>query len=139
MAVTLVSRLDPWLPPLVLMAVIFFLSHQPDLSSGLGIFDLIGRKVLHALEYALLCFLWWRALRTVARSGRAVLIAFVVSAAYAATDEYHQSFIEGRTGTPVDVAIDVIGAAAAAQLLRRREQHGRGALPALTNLARRRG
>ena len=47
-----------WLPPLALMAVIFFLSAQPDLSSGLGLVDLIGRKFLHAGEYPLLCVLW---------------------------------------------------------------------------------
>ena len=55
-------RLDPWLPPLLLMAVIYFFSDQANLSSGLGLLDTIGRKVVHALEYALLCGLWWRAL-----------------------------------------------------------------------------
>src|SRR5919107_4897021 len=100
------SRLDPWAPPLLLMAVIFALSAQPDLSSGLGTIDLVGRKIVHAAEYALLCFLWWRALRTVLPHVRAVLLAFAVSVAYAATDELHQSFVEGRHGTPVDVAID---------------------------------
>ena len=38
---TLVSRLDPWLPPLALMGLIFFLSAQPNLSSGLGTWDLV--------------------------------------------------------------------------------------------------
>ena len=52
------SRLDPWLPPLLLMAVIFVLSAQPDLSTGLGVWDFVGRKLVHASEYALLCALW---------------------------------------------------------------------------------
>ena len=30
-------------PPIALMAVIFFLSAQPDLNSGLGVWDTIGR------------------------------------------------------------------------------------------------
>ena len=30
---------------------------------------------------------------------------------YAATDEYHQTFVEGRHGTPVDWLIDTAGAA----------------------------
>ena len=95
------------------MALIFFFSHQPDLSSGLGVWDLIGRKIFHAAEYALLCFLWWRALAGLTTRGRALVAAAAVSFAYAITDEIHQTFIEGRHGSPVDVAIDSVGIAAA--------------------------
>ena len=122
MTESLVSRLDRWLPPLVLMAVIFALSAQPDLGTGLGTIDLIARKIVHAAEYALLCFLWWRALRTVLPHARALLLAFAVTVAYACTDELHQSFVEGRHGTPVDVGIDSAGAAAAALLIHRRRR-----------------
>jgi VanZ family protein len=111
-------RLDLWLPPLVLMGAIFFLSDQPSLDSGLGAVDLIGRKLVHFAEYALLCFLWWRALATVTTPGRAALWAFLIASGYAATDEYHQSFVEGRNGNPLDWAIDTAGAAAAAIRLR---------------------
>jgi VanZ family protein len=120
MTPTIVSRLDPWLPPFVLMAVIFAFSAQPDLNSGLGTIDLIGRKIVHMGEYALLCFLWWRALRTVAASRVAIVLAFAIAIAYSATDEFHQRFIHGRHGTPVDVAIDAVGAGAAALAIRRR-------------------
>ena len=51
------------LPPLVAMSVIFFLSAQPDLSSGLGAWDVLLRKLAHAGIYAVLFLLWWRALR----------------------------------------------------------------------------
>lgn len=114
------SSVGPWAPPILLMAVIWFFSAQPDLSSGLGILDLVGRKILHAAEYALLCFLWWRALRT--RLGRRAALAgaFLLAAAYGAVDEYHQTFVAGRTGSPIDVGIDAAGAAIAALLLRRR-------------------
>jgi hypothetical protein len=40
------------------MAVIFILSAQPHLNSGLGAIDLVGRKLAHFAEYALLAFLW---------------------------------------------------------------------------------
>lgn len=113
-------RLDPWAPPLALMAVIFYFSAQPDLSSGLGAIDLIGRKFIHAGEYALLTFLWWRALRPLLRRRPAVLSAIVIAIAYAASDEFHQSFVSGRHGSPVDVAIDAAGAGLAAFLLWRR-------------------
>ena len=114
-----------WLPPLALMAVIFLLSAQPDLSSGLGLLDLIGRKLIHAAEYALLCFLWWRALRTVAPDGRTVLGgAAAIALAYAISDELHQSLVPGRHGTPVDVLIDATGVLIAVSLVRRRERRG---------------
>jgi VanZ family protein len=104
-------RLGLWLPPLLLMGVIFALSAQPSLDSGLGPIDLVGRKLIHFGSYALLCFLWWRALRSVTNDRIAVLLAFVLASGYAITDEFHQSFVEGRHGTPVDWAIDSAGAA----------------------------
>jgi VanZ family protein len=111
-------RLDLWLPPLLLMGVIFFVSDQPSLNSGLGAIDLIGRKLIHFAEYALLTFLWWRPLARLTTPGRAALIAFAIASAYAATDEYHQTFVEGRHGSPVDWAIDSAGAALVALKLR---------------------
>jgi VanZ family protein len=114
MPVPLPRRLLLWLPPLALMAVIFFLSGLPNLNSGLGIADEIGRKVVHCAEYALLAFLWWRALRPRMPARRAALAAFLVASLYAVTDEYHQTFVEGRSGSPADWAIDSAGAAMAA-------------------------
>ena len=116
----IVSRLDPWAPPVALMVVIFLLSAQPDLSSGLGIWDAVGRKVVHMSEYALLCALWWRALRTIASDGSALVLAILLALAYAASDEVHQVFVHGRHGTPVDVLIDAAGVAAAALAITRR-------------------
>jgi VanZ family protein len=116
----IVSRLDPWAPPVALMVLIFVLSAQPDLSSGLGVWDTVGRKVVHMSEYALLCALWWRALRTVASDGSALALAILVALAYAASDEVHQVFVHGRHGTPVDVIIDAAGVAAASLAIARR-------------------
>ena len=114
MGVAAIRRLDPWLPPLLLMAVIFALSAQPSLDSGLGLFDQVGRKIIHFGEYALLSLLWWRVFRNGLGPREAALAAFLVAAGYAVTDEYHQSFVEGRHGSPMDWAIDAAGAAAAA-------------------------
>ena len=80
------------------MGVIFLLSAQPSLDSGLGAIDLIGRKLVHFAEYALLCFLWWRAFATMTNPRRAALAAFLVASGYAATDELHQALVEGRAG-----------------------------------------
>lgn len=116
----LAAALDPWAPPLALMGVIFYLSAQPDLSSGLGTIDLVGRKFVHAAEFGLLAFLWWRVLRTLTTRQRALIAAFAMAVAYAATDELHQTFVDGRHGSPVDVLIDSAGAGLAALLAWRR-------------------
>jgi VanZ family protein len=112
------QRLALWLPPLALMGVIFVVSAQPSLDSGLGVVDDVGRKVVHFAQYALLCFLWWRPLAASTNPRRAALLAFVLTSAYAVTDEYHQTLVDGRHGTPVDWLIDTAGAAAAAVRLR---------------------
>jgi VanZ family protein len=96
------------------MGVIFAFSAQPSLDSGLGLIDHVGRKLIHFGEYALLCFLWWRALASVTNPRRAALLAFVIASAYALTDEYHQTFVDGRHGNAVDWLIDSAGAAVVA-------------------------
>jgi VanZ family protein len=99
-----VSRaLNLWLPVVLWAAVIFALSSVPSLDSGLGVWDLILRKLAHTGEYALLAALLFRAL---ARPW----LAFLAALAYAASDELHQHFVRGRAGTPRDVAIDAAGA-----------------------------
>ncbi len=100
--------------PLLLMGVIFYFSAQTS-TGGHPWWDVILRKLGHVTGYALLTTLWWWALRGV--TARPLLIAVAIAFAYACTDEFHQSFVHGRTGTPVDVAIDSIGMALAALVI----------------------
>jgi VanZ family protein len=120
MRVGLLRRADLWLPPFLLMGIIFLFSAQPSLDSGLGVIDFVGRKLIHFAEYGLLCFFWWRLLRTGTDPGRAAVFAFLLSSLFAASDEFHQSFVEGRGATAVDWAIDSAGAALVALRLRSR-------------------
>jgi hypothetical protein len=99
-------------PPLVLMAIIFFLSAQPDLNSGLGGWDTVLRKIAHMVEFGLLWWLWWRALGF-GHPAPSIAIALL----YAASDEIHQSFVEGRNGSPWDFAIDSLGVGIAGLLV----------------------
>jgi VanZ family protein len=101
-------------PPLALMALIFVLSAQPHLSTGLGTWDFVLRKAAHMTEYGLLWFLWYRAL-----GFRSLWTAVAITVAYAATDEFHQTYVAGRHGTPVDVLIDCVGIAIAITLAAR--------------------
>jgi len=70
------------------------------------------RKAAHVAEYAILAGLLLRALRSGAQSVRwtHAVLALVVASSYAALDEYHQSFVASRTGSPRDVLIDACGA-----------------------------
>lgn len=110
------------LPPLIVMAVIFMLSAQPGLSSHTP-YDFVLRKLAHITEYAVLTLCWWRAVRGlgVARDERtAIVVAVLLTLGYAISDEFHQTFVKDRHGTPVDVLIDSIGIAIAALYARRR-------------------
>jgi len=100
--------------PLVLMGVIFYFSAQTS-SGEHPWWEVIFRKLGHVTGYALLTGLWWWALRGAAR--KPLLIAVCIAFAYACTDEFHQSFVQGRAGTPVDVGVDSIGMAIAALLI----------------------
>jgi VanZ family protein len=91
-----------WLPVLAWAALIFALSAIPSLSSGLGTWDLVLRKAAHIIEFAILGALLVRAIGMAAP-------ALVAGVAYAATDEWHQSFVRGREGRPIDIAVDAIG------------------------------
>jgi len=106
---SLASRIALWAAPVALMGVIFFLSAQPDLGTGLGTWDTILRKGAHMTEYGLLWLLWLRAL-----GWRRPWWAAAIAIAYAVSDELHQTTVEGRHGSPVDVAIDAAGVAVAA-------------------------
>ncbi|MFP5364561.1 MAG: VanZ family protein [Thermoleophilia bacterium] len=103
-----VSLLGRYAPPLAVMAVIFALSATPDLSSGLGAWDLLLRKLAHVTVFGVLWLTLARAMRW-----RRPLVATVIAILYAISDELHQSFVEGRHGSPVDVAIDSAGIALA--------------------------
>jgi hypothetical protein len=127
-----------WLPILLWMVLIYggsgnLLSAQqtsrflrpmihwlfPRLSEA-GVIRAVGwiRKGAHVTEYAVLALLIWRARRrpypAVAHpwSWRDAGWAFGLAAAYAMTDELHQSFVPSRTGSVWDVLLDAGGAAA---------------------------
>ena len=69
------------------------------------------RKGAHMSEYFLLCCLISFPLYVYGMRGvRLFAAAVLFCAAFAATDEYHQSFIGGRTPSVRDVCIDTIGA-----------------------------
>ena len=103
------TQLLNWVPALVVMGVIFWFSAQSG--EELPVFswaDKIVKKSGHVIGYALLAFWYWYALGL--QSNRRWL-AWLLAVLYAATDEYHQSFVPYRGPSIWDVLIfDNLGA-----------------------------
>jgi len=98
------------------MALIFHLSSEskplPELTAW------VWDKALHAIEYGALGLLVYRALAGEGvRQGRAVLIAIVLASAYAASDEWHQSFVPLRSADVLDWVADTIGSTCGAAIV----------------------
>lgn len=84
----------------------------------IGVIEFFIRKAGHVSEFALLTLLWILALLSKSvQVNMALLTSFVISVLYAVTDEWHQTFIEGRTGHAIDVVVDSIGALLAVLLV----------------------
>ena len=83
----------------------------------------VVRKSGHVTEYSVLALLLWRARRKPVRndfrpwSRRDAVFAVVCAGIYAATDEFHQSFVPSRDASVFDVLIDTCGATVGLVLL----------------------
>lgn len=100
--------LKQWLPLLLWMGAIYFMSAQPSESlPDAGAWDLLIKKGAHFTAYAILVLLAYQAWGVWKRP---FLSAFVIAVLYAISDEYHQTFVPGRNGTMWDVMIDLAGA-----------------------------
>jgi VanZ family protein len=127
--------LKSWLPALLWMAFMFTAStdlmssehtsrflipllrwFKPDISwPTIAHIHFLIRKGAHLTEYAILAVLLWRGFRSQRIGVRQSLWphaagALAVAIVFAATDEYHQSFILSRGSSPFDVLIDSCGA-----------------------------
>ena len=74
------------------------------------------RKAAHMSEYAVLAILFGLTIREYKKEPW-LLRALAATAAYAATDEFHQLFVPGRSGQLKDVLIDTAGGALGLGLL----------------------
>ena len=98
-----------WFPVIVWAGLIFWLSSIPNLKSSLEQ-DFVLRKIAHILEYAILTFLFIRALEIEGlATKKAIIFSAIFTLFYALSDEYHQTFVFGREGSLKDAGIDSIG------------------------------
>ncbi len=106
------ALLSGWGPAILVMMIIFLASATPasDLPR-FGVWDLVIKKGGHMTGYALLAAAYLHALDRNRTSTRAhILIAAFLVLLYAASDEFHQKFVPGRTSSVSDVLIDMVGA-----------------------------
>lgn len=94
------------------------------------IWDYPIRKLAHMTEFGILAILMYITLRYYAKiktTGQRLLAAWIGAVCYAATDEFHQLFVEGRSGNLFDVCVDATGAAIALLVIYiiKRSFHGR--------------
>ena len=123
-----------WMPAIVWMALIFLGSTDvlsaehtsrflvpllrwldPQITwATLNLVQTIIRKLGHLTEYAILAALLWRAVRSgtdwKSKSWILFLVVWTACAVFAASDEFHQSFVPSRTSSLHDVMIDICGA-----------------------------
>lgn len=120
-----------WFPAILWMLLIFLFSHQKGEGSGrlsrlivetlaaygIDLFALLGeyafvfiRKAAHVTEYFILFQLLFLAIGKSVQWPKRAWVALAITVLYAASDEFHQTFIPKRTGLVSDVLIDSLGA-----------------------------
>ena len=118
------------------MMFIFYLSHQPaDISSSqsggvinllsnlpviggvieymmeIDIAEFVIRKSAHMFAYFVLAILWFMSMYENKINLRNIsTVSFVMTFLFACSDEYHQTFVNGRSGEFRDVLVDSTGA-----------------------------
>lgn len=103
------SRASLWFPPVAYMIMIFFFSAEPDPLPAIT--EVFWDKTLHFAGYAGLAFLFCRAFAGERFAlSVALACAFAATSAYGATDEWHQSFVPGRSSEVTDWIADTVGA-----------------------------
>lgn len=124
------KKLLKWLPILIWMVVIFVFSSQNGNQSGnnnrlvidllkhigINLDKILGgnsnfyvRKASHMTEYFILFMLVYRAINEKCTLIKGLILSLLFVFLYASSDEFHQSFVPGRSSSFRDVMIDTCG------------------------------
>ena len=102
-----------WLPIVFWMWLIYYISSFPSPleqiipEKALAYFD-FEHFIYHIIEYAILSFLLYRALKITSKNPQ--ILAILITILYGIIDELHQYFVPGRILSIVDILIDLFGA-----------------------------
>jgi VanZ family protein len=101
-----IQALKAWGPAAIWAAVLFLLSEKQPGTSDL--WDLVPDKVVHLGLYGVLgATLAWGRHRT--RRPLSFFLLALAGIVYGASDEWHQSFVPGRTPSAGDILADSVG------------------------------
>ena len=119
-------KIKYFIPAIMWMIFIFIMSHTNGNDSSnqsnfidqiilrfinidLNTLTFVIRKIAHMCEYAILFLLIYYGLHKTFKYQYYLLISLILTFLYACSDEFHQTFIPGRSGQFKDVLIDTIG------------------------------
>ena len=104
------ERRAVWIVALVVYASLVFIISSMTMSGGQPLLHFPGGdKVLHFLEFGLFYFIAWKAF-----GKHRFAAAFLLTALYAGSDEFHQIFVATREASLLDWLADIAGAGCAA-------------------------
>jgi len=103
-----------WLPPLIIMALIFLVSSRPTAQVGPTYWtNFVAKKIAHVIEYSVLTITVLRAFKEYIKPyNKALFLTLCIVILFACSDEYHQSFVPKREPTVRDIFIDSSAATA---------------------------
>ncbi|RJP22647.1 MAG: VanZ family protein [Candidatus Omnitrophota bacterium] len=102
-----------WLPVLAYMGFIFYLSSRSQFPVDVPEWFYYFDKCVHMVLFGCLGFLFLRAWLQGEYSRIsffAILVTIIFTTLYGISDEFHQSFVPGRTPDAQDVIADAVGA-----------------------------
>lgn len=124
------KKIKYFIPAILWMGLIFFFSSQNGTASdsnsyflinllgkiginisssiGLSVANFIVRKTAHVTEYFILFMLLYFGFKKIYLKN-IIIYPAIITILYSISDEFHQLFIEGRSGKIKDVFIDSIG------------------------------
>jgi VanZ family protein len=109
----MVTFLRYWGPVCGYAGLIFYLSAQSHPEEHVPFVTHFSDKVLHAIEYAVLGALCYRALRGSGNDAwrqQAISVAILLASLYGVSDEVHQAFVPFRDSNWLDWLADTAGA-----------------------------
>lgn len=96
----------------VWLILIYYLSSIPNLKTDFGnIWDIVLRKGAHVFEYTVLNLLITNAfysIKSLSKSG-IIFLSLFLGLMTALSDEYHQTFVNSRVGSVIDIFVDFLG------------------------------
>ena len=121
LTMNILKKIPKWLPALVMMVSIFAFSNTPSTElPNFDAADFVIKKSAHMLGYALLALSYLHAFDGKIDKWKLIWLLAIL---YAASDEFHQSFVAGRGSSVIDVGIDSIGAGLGLWWAKKKSKH----------------